>query len=62
MMRNVGKKVIMPYANSEGPDEPAQPCSLIRTFFIRCHIVHSPFITKTCLHNFDPLNPTFIYM
>ena len=26
----------MPYANNKGADQPAYPCSLIRTFVVRC--------------------------
>ena len=29
-----GKKVLMPHANSEGPDERVHPCRLIWTFFV----------------------------
>ena len=29
MMRKLGKKTLTPYANSDGPDEPAHSCSLI---------------------------------
>ena len=38
-MRSMGKKARMPYANSEIPDEPAHPCSLICTFSVRRHIL-----------------------
>ena len=34
-----GKKALMPYANSEGPDERAHPCSLILTFSFNQHIL-----------------------
>ena len=29
-------KLIMPYANNKGADQPAHPCSLISAFVVRC--------------------------
>ena len=31
-----GKTCLMSYANNKGADQPAHPCSLIRTFVVRC--------------------------
>ena len=44
LMCRVGKKALMPYANSEGPNEHAHPCSLIWTFSVRRRILHYPSI------------------
>ena len=38
------KKSLMPYANSEGPDQHAHPCSLIWAFSICEHILQYPLI------------------
>ena len=37
-----GKTTIMPYANSEGPDERAHPSSLIFTFSVRWYVLEYP--------------------
>ena len=39
MMGSVGKKALMPSANSEGPDECFHLCSLIRAFSVGQHIL-----------------------
>ena len=39
-----GKKALMPYANSEGPDEHVHPYSLIWTFSVLRHILQYPLI------------------
>ena len=39
-----GKKALMPYSNSEGPDEHVHPCSLIWTFSVLRHILQYPLI------------------
>ena len=43
---NVGKKALMSYANSEGPDQRAHPCKLIRAFTVRQLILQYPFICQ----------------
>ena len=35
-MRQVMKKLLLPYANNKGADQPAHPRSLISTFVVRC--------------------------
>ena len=34
-----GKKALMPYVSSEGPDEGAHPCSLTLTFSVHQHVL-----------------------
>ena len=46
-----GKKALMPYVNSEGPDECAHPCSLIRTFCVRRHIQLTLVISTSLISN-----------
>ena len=38
------KKALMTYVNSEGPDECAHPCSLMRTFSVCWHVLQYPLI------------------
>ena len=53
-----GKKVLMPYANSEGPDERVHLCSLVWTFSVRRHILEYPLILK--VDNESPDQPARI--
>ena len=39
-----GRGALMPYANIEGPDQHAHPCSLIMVFSVRRHIQQYPLI------------------
>ena len=50
-----GKTYLLTCASNKDSDQSAHQRSLIRNF-----IVNMKNITKTCLYNFDPLNPTFI--
>ena len=34
------KMILIPYANIEGPDQPAHPRSLIRTFYVHQYFLH----------------------
>ena len=35
-MSHVMRKLVMPYANNKGADQPAHPRSLISAFIVRC--------------------------